>query len=398
LAFTAVLLLAPQNHVPALGKIRIALLTVGVAIAAHAYRCFATGRPLAHLRRELVFATLLAVWAVATVPFSYWPGGSLDLLLGVYFKSLALFWLLTSVIDTPERLRRTCAALVLLTAPLSYVALRNFASGAYIAGAVERRIVGYEAALTQNPNDLALMLNLVVPLGIALLLSVSGLATRLALLAVVGLSVAAVIVTFSRAGFVTLATTASFYAVKLIRRGAWGAAAAGLVLVLFALPFAPSGYGDRLATILDSESDPTGSSQARSRDFAAAARFIADHPLLGAGAGMNVLALNEIRGPFWTQVHSVYLEYAADLGIPGLVLFLCLGASCLGAARSAMRAFASRPEQRGLFLLSEGILVSLIAFAVAAIFHPVGYQFYFFYLGGLAVAARACAEAPWSRA
>jgi hypothetical protein len=32
--------------------------------------------------------------------------------------------------------------------------------------------------------------------------------------------------------------------------------------------------------------------------------------------------------------------------------------------------------------------ISLVAFAVAAMFHPVGYHFYFYILAGLAVALR----------
>ena len=39
--------------------------------------------------------------------------------------------------------------------------------------------------------------------------------------------------------------------------------------------------------------------------------------------------------------------------------------------------------------MAEGIKVSLTVFAIAAVFHPVAYQFYFYYMAGLALAARA---------
>ena len=35
----------------------------------------------------------------------------------------------------------------------------------------------------------------------------------------------------------------------------------------------------------------------------------------------------------------------------------------------------------------------LLAFALAAFFHPVAYQFYFFYVAGLAVAVKVVCEA-----
>ena len=39
-------------------------------------------------------------------------------------------------------------------------------------------------------------------------------------------------------------------------------------------------------------------------------------------------------------------------------------------------------------LLATGIRISLLAFGVAAFFHPIAYQFYFFTIAGLAVALR----------
>ena len=50
------------------------------------------------------------------------------------------------------------------------------------------------------------------------------------------------------------------------------------------------------------------------------------------------------------------------------------------------------PELRDLFLLSEAVQVSLIAFAVSGFFYPVAYHFYFYYMGGLALAARSVTD------
>jgi hypothetical protein len=38
--------------------------------------------------------------------------------------------------------------------------------------------------------------------------------------------------------------------------------------------------------------------------------------------------------------------------------------------------------------LASGVTVSLVVFGVAAMFHPIAYQFYFFCVAGLAVALR----------
>jgi putative inorganic carbon (hco3(-)) transporter len=122
-----------------------------------------------------------------------------------------------------------------------------------------------------------------------------------------------------------------------------------------------------------------------------AASFVATHPLAGAGLGMNILALNEVRGPTWRMVHNAYLQHAIELGIPGLVLFLLLMRSCFRSAAEARRLSRERAGPQRLYCLSDGIQTSLAAFAVAAVFHPVGYHFYFYYIAALAVAANAIA-------
>ena len=39
--------------------------------------------------------------------------------------------------------------------------------------------------------------------------------------------------------------------------------------------------------------------------------------------------------------------------------------------------------------------IGLLAFAVAGLFHPVAYYFYFYYLAGLAVAVQRAARLSW---
>ncbi len=274
------------------------------------------------------------------------------------------------MVTTLPRLRRIAWALSLMSAPLAAYGIKQFLAGRFIDDGSVKRIAAYEAPLTQNPNDLALMLNLILPLAIALFLTGRP-KTRALLLGLIALDAAAVILTFSRAGFLTLATTIALY----------------VVLVLIAVPFLPGGYMERLSTITDIKTDPTGSAQERWADTIAALRFILHHPVVGAGVGMNILALNEVRGPEWKQVHNVYLEYAVDLGIPGLVLFVMLLLGCLRAAAGARRTAGAAGSGEPA-LLAEGLQASLIAFAVAAVFHPVAYHFYFYYIAGLALAAR----------
>lgn len=119
----------------------------------------------------------------------------------------------------------------------------------------------------------------------------------------------------------------------------------------------------------------------------AAVDHVFENPIVGAGLGMNLLALNGERGATWRAVHNAYLEYAVDLGLPGLILFLLLFVRCLRNTTLVQRRCGWTPAARELFSLAEGLQISLIAFAVAAPFHPVAYHFYFYYIAGLAVAS-----------
>jgi O-antigen ligase len=200
--------------------------------------------------------------------------------------------------------------------------------------------------------------------------------------------VAAVILTFSRAGFLTLAASFVMFFAVLVRRKAPGAAVGLLLLALCVPPLLPDGYMARLSTITNIETDRTGSAQGRWRDTKIAAGVVAKNPIIGVGIGQDVLAMNEERADTWRRVHNAYLQYGVDLGIPGMLLFVWLHVLCFRTARAVENRAAGNPAYRDLALLAAGVQVSLVAFAVAAMFHPIAYQFYFFSIAGLAVALR----------
>ena len=383
LAFTFVLLVAPQDMFPALGGFRLGLLTIGLAFAANLASRHARGLPMFVLPRGTWLAVALGAWALVTTPFSYWPGGSIDLFLDQFWKSLLVFWLIPQIVDTPARLRMITAWLCVLGLPLAITAVRHWAAGDFVGVGEVHRIVGYDAALTANPNDLALMLNLLLPLTYALASIYRAPLARAALFALFALEAIGVIVTYSRAGFITLAAIWIVHALRTFRGPRRAIAAVVALGLLGGVAMMPDGYARHLTTVVDINADVTGSAQARWGDMVVAVGVVIDQPLVGAGLGMNILAITRETGG-WRMVHDVYLQYAADLGLPGLALFLGLLARCLLDVRAVARAGDGE-----LSRLARGYELALWAFAIAGVFHPAGYHFYVFFLGGLALAARA---------
>ena len=392
-AFTAILLLSPQAWFPVLGALRIAFLAAGLAIGAHLFDRIVRRDSAPPFNAEVVIALLLVSWGIMTVPMSYWAGGSVEILTEQYLKAVAFFWLVATLATSAARLRVLAWTLTLCAIPLAATGIKNYLAGELLNTGVPglKRIYGYMGAsgLTGNPNDLALMLNLIIPIAAALMLGSRGFVAKMVAGVSMLLGIAAVIVTFSRAGFLTLAMTAVMLFVVLVRRRS-AVAAGGLLIVALATPLLlPAGYLDRLSTITNIESDRTGSAQGRWQDFIVAAEVVAHNPIIGVGIGNDAIALNQERGQdTWRSVHNVYLQYAVDLGIPGLLLFAALHIMCFRSARAVERRAARTPALRHLGYLAAGVQIALAAFFVAAMFHPIAYQFYFFTIAGLAVALK----------
>jgi len=393
-AFTFVMLLAPQAFLPFLAPLRPAMVAAAIAIGVHAGGHLMSGRPITIVTREVILLALLGALAVATLPFSLWPGGSVGLLTGIYFKSFALFGLNANLVTTAKRLRTLAWLFALAGIPLALTALNHARTGQLMGGGDEavKRIAGYEAPLTANPNDLALTLNLLLPFAAALAIWSRRPGIKVFLWTVVVFDAIGVVLTYSRGGFLTLMTLGFLLAWHRLRRHTWvwlllaPAAAAGAI-VLF---IAPPSYLQHMGTITNYQADPTGSAQTRLTDMISAVKLSVQHPFIGAGLGMNGVALNGGRGrPTWKMVHDVYLQYAVDLGLLGLGIFLALYVTSLQSARRATNGPHGPPGSEEHFVqeCSRAILFALIAFGVAAIFHPVAYHFYFFGMAGLAVAA-----------
>ena len=390
LVFTVILTLAPQSFLPALAPLRIALVTALVAAGSYLVLRLLLKRPLTVTAPEIRLGAALGAWAFATIPLSMWPGGSWGVFAGSFFKTLVISWLLCNVVTTSKRLRRVLVLLTLVSVPLAATAFHQYMSGTFLKGGpadAATRIKGYEAPLTSNPNDLALMLNVILPITVALATLPRPPFPRVVLAAIAAATMAGVVLTFSRAGFLTLAAIIVLWMLRL--RGRLflevGLLAAAACLAL--LPLLPSGYTKQLGTIANTEADATGSAGERMRDMAAAAKYAMGHPIVGAGLGNSTLALNEVRGTTWRKVHNVYLELAVELGLPGVILFVFLLRAALRSARKARELSRGPGGDHEVAALADGIVISLCGFVVGSIFHPVSYHLYFYYLAALAVAA-----------
>jgi len=384
--FTFILLIAPQAWFPVLAPFRIALLTGVTALLAHSVNQLTKGQPVFKQDTGFWLVVSLLLWSIVAIPYSNWPGGSLSYLTETYSRTVMLFILLPNLVNTKEKLRAICIGMALMTIPLALTTLKSYLTG---AGMELGRVSGYPAPLTTNPNDMALLLNIILPLAIALFFSSKRFLFKVLILGVIGLAVLAILATFSRGGFLTLGVIGLVYMWRLRKRPQryWGP-----IMILVAIcsyPILPADYKERISTIANLEEDDTGSAQERYSDIPIALGLIKDKPLVGSGIGMSGIAMDERRAEIlWVEVHNVYLQYGVDMGIPGMILFVALMVTCINATRKVLRQKAMAQEYDSLYFITEALLISLIAFTVAGIFHPVAYQLFFYYIGGLALSVK----------
>jgi O-antigen ligase len=269
--------------------------------------------------------------------------------------------------------------------------------GAVLAavGALYSLVVDGEARATgplEDPNDLAYFLVVALPLLIALPTfsareaqsSHSGERGRAAGLLLVGALLAAgAAATFSRGGALALACAALWL---VARRGvsmrAVAATVSGLgVIALGAVVFAGPVLDRALAEKTHIAATNVDTRELR---WQAAARMLADNPVLGVGPGgfrsSYVPASRNAEIDEQSPVaHNIYLEIGAELGLPGLACFLGAVAMAFVATERVLRVRADRSML--------AIQASLIAALVASTFLSEQYYLPIWSLVAVAVAA-----------
>lgn len=405
LAFTAVLYFRPQDQIPGMGAVPFAEIFAIVGLIAMVTGRLGRGLPVTRITPELAGVAGLGFVILLTAPFSIWPGGAVGTFTDVFAKVILIFVLMVNTLTTTERLFRFMTVVVLATGYIATRAVFDYARGINL---IENgRVQGAVGGMFGNPNDLALNMVAVLPLSVLVAIQAKTTMGRLGAAFLGMMMVCAVMVSYSRGGFVGLAMMVMILGVQLARRKP-AVAGVGALLLLFAVPFAPSSYWERVASITDDSLDATGSREARRILLTEAWETFLTFPFHGVGAGQFANYNPPERLEIWRETHNVVLQVAAELGIGGLAVFLFLLYRSLVAgrvtrglvrrargqnARPSWQANAPPPsavisrDEAALLDAHAGAMTSAIAgWLVCALFASVAYSWTFYYLLALAAA------------
>lgn len=208
--------------------------------------------------------------------------------------------------------------------------------------------------------------------------------------------------TYSRGGLLAVGAVGAMYFWRSPHKVRTVAAFA--LAVALVLPVLPQAYWDRMATITAPADARDDSQQSRLHFWHVAVAMANDRPLIGVGHAGFPRAYNRYDwtdGQYKTNraVHSAWFGVLAELGYPGLLLFLTLMFTSLRACRR-VRKSAQRGEIPGpLGPYAIGLESALIAFIVGGSFVSFQYceMLWHFFALTMALEAVALKEAAVER-
>jgi O-antigen ligase len=327
---------------------------------------------------QFVSLFALLILAAATIPLSMWPSNSFAFVTGVFAKNVAFVYLLMQAAKTGRAARLIANAFLAGSSALAIAMLSGYGPLVTYRNHPDRLAVGgsYDA------NDLALLFVVAIPFAFFQLRS-SGPLTRVLMVAAIALMLLGILVTGSRGGFLGLIVTTAFILIKSrgqTRKYALATVAAGALLFAYA---APASYWDRINTIFNQEDDYNLTERSgRLEVWKTGMRILSDNPLFGVGIASFPLAHRKFSGTrAEIAPHNSFLQVAAELGLPGLLLFVWGIIATLRTARR-VRKRPSEPHDESLWLASA-LQVSLAGFIASAFFLSHAYSAISCFLAGM---------------
>jgi hypothetical protein len=378
MVFTMFLYLRPNELLPIGSFPIVKIITIGVLAAFFVERLL-LGGPLSVMPRPFKYLLALAGLTILSIPIALDPAASFDAFTDLFLKTVLVFLLSINVVTSFRRLRLMMEVTVLSAAFVAVISLSDFLQGKNLVGGF--RATGAVGGIFGNPNDLALAMNVLFPLAIGLALSRPSPFTKLVYGGCAALLAVTSVVTYSRAGFLTMVIAGAFLLGKVGRRypTAWAVGA------LAAAVFFASSPG-RVFTLFD------GSGGDASAAESATARWeLVKRSIEAAGA-------NPIRWIFGVGIdnfrivshhdqvnHNAFLQVFNEVGLPAMILYILFLASVFKiTARITKRSWRAR-RYRKVWLLAIAIQTSLVAYVVGSFFASMAFHWYVYYPAAFAV-------------
>ena len=329
-------------------------------------------------------------------------------------EGLLLYFLIINVVRTPEMIRGVTWVLIAGGALVSAAAVHQAITGNYdsnyggLAQATSLIRTGVTtltgdvlqpriAGTIGETNRFAQTMLMLVPLGIFRAISEKSTLLRMTAGILTLLITLGVVLSFSRGAAVGLAVLVlALLVLRMIRPQYVVAMVLVFAMILVAFPQ----YTNRITSLAGVGGiDTVGTSAvdnsllSRATETLSAALVMVDHPVIGVGPGMfpayyeayantvGILVRNDIE----RQAHNLYLGFGAELGVPGLIVFLLIAYSVVRMLLAARRAsIVKRPD---LERLTTPFLLALMTYYVTGMFLHLSFARFYWLMLAVATSA-----------
>ena len=376
LAFLACIYLSPGEWIPGADRWRPALLTSAMATGLFLLGRVGRRQPLWAGGQRGVLLMCFCGLAFVSLRWSLYPDVTRSTAVEL-LKWVLVYLTVINLVTTERRLRWALLALILSSIITSRGVIAWHNAGVELVEGYRARWLGVYA----DPNRMAMSVGIVVPLAVAFFVRRrSAWWVRLACGVAAAMAITAMVLSYSRGGFLGLVASAVTW---LVLERHLGRTLVVVAVAMAMLVLSPRSFWDRTRTVSTYEQD--ASAMSRVEAWTVASRVSLAHPLLGVGAGTFPFAWR-IYGPQHTggrvyAAHNVFLQVISDLGFVGLGLFLAFIGSVLGPLWQA-----AREKERGW--LARALAAAVVGHLVSCLFAGFLVSVHFYVLFALA----ACAE------
>jgi probable O-glycosylation ligase (exosortase A-associated) len=291
-----------------------------------------------------------------------------------FAKSLLIGYLMLVLITTEQRLR---LALIVMAVSLGFEgAKQGWAQLILNPGARNDNTF----ALLGDNNGVAIGMVMLLSLFVGLIRTSSRAVERhIGRFLAVGVTYRA-ISTYSRGGFLSCAGLILHYVLRS-RRKVVSLLAVGAVAAVV-LPVLPTAFWERMSTIQQAAEGDVyvdGSAAGRIHYWRVAVLMANDRPLVGVGQNaFNVVydRYDPSRGAYGNRrsVHSQWFGMLAELGYPGLILFIALLGRAFFVCWRTRRLAREHPQLANLAHYATAIEGALVAAVIGGTFYPFHYN------------------------
>jgi probable O-glycosylation ligase (exosortase A-associated) len=251
------------------------------------------------------------------------------------------------------------------------------------------QVLGPPGSMIPDNNQVGLAMVMVWPLMFYLRASSEDRWVRLGLSLAMLLSVFAILGTYSRGAFVAFSFLIVYFWLKSKKKFLF--AAIGLCTIAPALLFMPQQWIARMQTINTYNADL--SAESRLESWGMAIRIAEARPFTGIGFDAMKLPLaNQLFDPDRERgfvAHSIWFEPLSDHGLPGLIIFVAIGALGFFQANAVRRATRSIPEWEWAHNLATMSQLSLAGYFAAGTFLSMPYYDVYYAIIGIVSVLRA---------